>query len=280
MRLLRKRLACRQAPNRASGRARPGRSTVSDSMSSPDFGTPSASDGALTPALGRAAFEFAAVKANRAGRRLDEANDHARQSRLAAAALAATARSISGEIEADAVETERFVQCRTGQAAFCHRRSQAEIFDGEQRALRLGGAVPARNSADANELASRVRALRPLRALSISCSRQNCSDSNARAHLHPYRRFVVAAVASMRAARRRSARGGNRARSGIIPHQFQRAILRPKSRLGRHSSRPAVYGCNWRRKTSRTGPCSTICPAYITPIRSLIRAMTPRLWLM
>src|SRR5208282_6411966 len=41
-----------------------------------------------------------------------------------------------------------------------------------------------------------------------------------------------------------------------------------------------VYGCRGERKTSATGPYSTIRPAYMTPISSAVSAMTPRSWLM
>ncbi len=43
-------------------------------------------------------------------------------------------------------------------------------------------------------------------------------------------------------------------------------------------SRPTVYGCCGRSKTGTALPSSTILPAYITPTRSHIVRMTPRLW--
>ena len=42
----------------------------------------------------------------------------------------------------------------------------------------------------------------------------------------------------------------------------------------------SVYGCRGVRKISRTGPLSTIRPAYITATRSHIRATMPKSWVM
>ena len=41
---------------------------------------------------------------------------------------------------------------------------------------------------------------------------------------------------------------------------------------------PSVYGCSGCSKTAAASPSSTILPAYITPTRSHIVRMTPRLW--
>ena len=49
---------------------------------------------------------------------------------------------------------------------------------------------------------------------------------------------------------------------------------------GMQRSSPTVYGCRGCSKISRAGPCSTSSPAYITPTRSHIFAITARLWLM
>ena len=39
-----------------------------------------------------------------------------------------------------------------------------------------------------------------------------------------------------------------------------------------------MYGCSGCSKTAAASPSSTILPAYITPTRSHIVRMTPRLW--
>ena len=57
----------------------------------------------------------------------------------------------------------------------------------------------------------------------------------------------------------------------------------PWSARGRRTSGMAptsarVYGCRGRPITSSTGPCSTTRPAYMTAIRSAIRATTARSW--
>ena len=57
------------------------------------------------------------------------------------------------------------------------------------------------------------------------------------------------------------------------------ASLRCPSR-GRHRSSPTVYGCRGSSNTRRAGPSSTSSPAYSTPTRSHILAITARLWLM
>ena len=41
-----------------------------------------------------------------------------------------------------------------------------------------------------------------------------------------------------------------------------------------------MYGCRGESKTCCAGPCSTSSPAYSTPTRSHIFAITARLWLM
>ncbi len=51
-------------------------------------------------------------------------------------------------------------------------------------------------------------------------------------------------------------------------------------RRGMQRSSPTVYGCRGLSNTSRAGPCSTSSPAYSTPTRSHILAITARLWLM
>ena len=48
---------------------------------------------------------------------------------------------------------------------------------------------------------------------------------------------------------------------------------------GSESSRRFVYGCWGAANTSRTGPVSTIRPAYMTAIRSQVSASTARSWL-
>ena len=45
-------------------------------------------------------------------------------------------------------------------------------------------------------------------------------------------------------------------------------------------SSPTVYGCRGFSNTCRAGPSSTSSPAYSTPTRSHILAITARLWLM
>ena len=49
-------------------------------------------------------------------------------------------------------------------------------------------------------------------------------------------------------------------------------------RRGMQRSRPTVYGWRGLSNTSRAVPSSTIAPAYSTPTRSHIFAITPRLW--
>ncbi len=50
-------------------------------------------------------------------------------------------------------------------------------------------------------------------------------------------------------------------------------------RRGMQRSSPTVYGCRGSANTSRAGPSSTSSPAYSTPTRSHILAITARLWL-
>ena len=51
-------------------------------------------------------------------------------------------------------------------------------------------------------------------------------------------------------------------------------------RRGMQRSSPTVYGCRGSENTESAGPSSTISPAYSTPTRSHILAITARLWLM
>ena len=45
-------------------------------------------------------------------------------------------------------------------------------------------------------------------------------------------------------------------------------------------SRPSVYGCRRSWNSTRVGPRSTTRPAYITAMRSVRPATTPRSWVM
>ena len=56
-----------------------------------------------------------------------------------------------------------------------------------------------------------------------------------------------------------------------------RSVLRTPCR-GMLLSRPTVYGCFGLSNTSVAVPCSMTTPAYITPTRSHMLRMTPRLW--
>ena len=47
---------------------------------------------------------------------------------------------------------------------------------------------------------------------------------------------------------------------------------------GIEAIRSSAYGLAGARSTSRAGPSSTICPAYITAIRSAVSATMPRSW--
>ena len=52
------------------------------------------------------------------------------------------------------------------------------------------------------------------------------------------------------------------------------------SSLGTEAINAAVYGCRGSRKITRTGPLSTMRPAYITATRSHMRATIPKSWVM
>ena len=64
------------------------------------------------------------------------------------------------------------------------------------------------------------------------------------------------------------------------PIRLWREAGRRAPRRASTPSSPRVYGCCGERRTARTGPCSTIRPAYITATRSAVSAMTPRSWVM
>ena len=72
--------------------------------------------------------------------------------------------------------------------------------------------------------------------------------------------------------------GGSAARFGTTPSiAFRRAPALPPE------STPAARACTGapaRGRSSRTGPSSTMRPAYITATRSAISAITPRSWVM
>ena len=90
------------------------------------------------------------------------------------------------------------------------------------------------------------------------------------------RRVLQAAVGGVGAARAEAAalaagRPGRAGRRGsAAPARASPPIT------GSESSRRFVYGCCGAAKTSRTGPVSTIRPAYMTAIRSQVSASTPR----
>ena len=70
--------------------------------------------------------------------------------------------------------------------------------------------------------------------------------------------------------------GGGREPGIVSSARFALSV----SRRGMQRSSPTVYGWRGLLNTSRAGPSSTSSPAYSTPTRSHIFAITPRLWLM
>src|SRR5690606_6539166 len=69
--------------------------------------------------------------------------------------------------------------------------------------------------------------------------------------------------------------------AGTTPGMVPRGVpagVRPGT--GIQASRPSVYGWRGAANSSATGPCSTICPAYITATWRAMRATTPRSWVM
>ena len=73
---------------------------------------------------------------------------------------------------------------------------------------------------------------------------------------------------------------GDGSEPGIVCSVARPFDVSEMSRLGIERSSPTVYGWRGSLNTSRAGPSSTISPAYSTPTRSHICAITPRLWLM
>ena len=86
-------------------------------------------------ALGRAAFQFVAVEADRAIRGFDEADDQARERRLAAAALADNRQRLVGrELKADAVERmDDSLLSEDAEQLLAVDVLAREVVDGEQR---------------------------------------------------------------------------------------------------------------------------------------------------
>jgi hypothetical protein len=68
--------------------------------------------------------------------------------------------------------------------------------------------------------------------------------------------------------------GGSAVRLGTVPSMARSPP--PAVPPGIDASSPLVYGCAGERRIDRTGPCSTMRPAYITATRSAVSAMTPR----
>ena len=80
--------------------------------------------------------------------------------------------------------------------------------------------------------------------------------------------------------RRRRSAGPCRSAAGCRGSSTARRCVLRTPRRGSDRSRPRVYGCSGCSKTAAASPSSTILPAYITPTRSHIVRMTPRLWAM
>ena len=137
-------------------------------------------------------------------------------------------------------------------------RSVRSSGSGHVAAPRRRGAASAR--ARGSGSASRGRR-RPRTSAACSVRQRSSTRPQRSAKMQP---------GELGAGRRQEAR--DRVQPALVPCSWPRR--------GMQRSSPTVYGWRGSWNTSSAGPSSTSSPAYSTPTRSHILAITPRLWLM
>src|SRR4051794_13702896 len=243
-----------------------------------------------------------AVERDRAAGRLVEAHDRAARRALAAARLAHEPQRLAlAEREGDAVDRAHVADVALADHALGDAEPDLEVLHLEQRLL--GHAMPSGISAPASTSAASVAS-------------SSSSPSGAGAGTHPSRSGRPAAASSGRGGlwqatrwvapgpvvtsatpsssgssgglsvqhtgSRQAQRGANGQPRGALRMSGGRPSMGMSGSPSRSSTRgiecssPTVYGCDGRSNRSPVVAVSTMNPAYITLIRSVIPATTPR----